>query len=810
METKTLSIVAKARDEASAELKKVQREVDKTAETVKKSTSKFDGFTKSLGDNGKKMSDVGGKMATRITLPLLAAAGASTKMSQDFNASMANIATLIPGSTERVNELKVSIQDMAIQTGKSTADLSDGMYNVISAFGDTADSVKILELNAKAAKAGLAETTDAINLTSGVTKGYGDTSAEAVQKASDLALMTVRLGQTTFPELAASMGRVTPIAASLNISQEELFGTMATFTGVTGKAAEVSTQMKGVMQSLMAPTADMQALYKDLGVESGEAMIKQFGLQGSIEKIVDSAAASGQPLQKFISSIDGQTIALAATGGQADNFTDKIAAMGDVAGTTDIAFKEVTEGVNKAGFEMEQAKAKAEVAGQKMGDALAPAITKVSDAVSKVADWFIKLNPQQQKTVLIIGGIVAAIAPLLIMFGKMAQGMAAVMKASKFMWKHFGKAMSKGIATAAKTAASWVASGVKMVASAIASAASHVAAAASAAAAWVVANAAMLLGIGIIIAAVVGLVVVVVKNWDTIKKYALIAWEKIKQAASAVFKAIGTVVKFYINIYISVFKFMFGAVKKVFNAVKAAAVFVFRSIKAAVTFYINVYIAIFNRIKAAVTAVWNAIGKAAKWVFNSVISPAINFIVGRFNNMKDNIIGAFNTVKGFAQTVFNGVKDTISGAFSGISSVITAPFKTAFNGIASLWNSSIGKLSFKAPDWVPGLGGKGFSMPTLPMLATGGVVERATAAIIGEGSEPEAVLPLSKLDGMLENARGEAVPQQSTAPNITIEIHGNVIGDESNLRKLAIDIGKQLEHSMKAQGTRDVNRLRTI
>ena len=39
--------------------------------------------------------------------------------------------------------------------------------------------------------------------------GYGDTSAAAVAKASDLALLTVRLGQTTFPELAASIGRVT-------------------------------------------------------------------------------------------------------------------------------------------------------------------------------------------------------------------------------------------------------------------------------------------------------------------------------------------------------------------------------------------------------------------------------------------------------------------------------------------------------------------------------------------------------------------------------------------------------------------------
>ena len=61
------------------------------------------------------------------------------------------------------------------------------------------------------------------NLLSAVTKGYGDTSAEAVQKAADLSFATVRLGQTTFPELAAAMGKVIPLASTLGVEQEQLF-----------------------------------------------------------------------------------------------------------------------------------------------------------------------------------------------------------------------------------------------------------------------------------------------------------------------------------------------------------------------------------------------------------------------------------------------------------------------------------------------------------------------------------------------------------------------------------------------------------
>lgn len=51
-----------------------------------------------------------------------------------------------------------------------------------------------VEINAKAAAAGMAETTDALNLSSVVMKGYGDTTAEMNKKVMDLAFMTLKLG----------------------------------------------------------------------------------------------------------------------------------------------------------------------------------------------------------------------------------------------------------------------------------------------------------------------------------------------------------------------------------------------------------------------------------------------------------------------------------------------------------------------------------------------------------------------------------------------------------------------------------------
>jgi TP901 family phage tail tape measure protein len=382
---------------------------------------------------GAKMQGAGVKMTLGITAPLVAAGGAAIKFATDMNAGMANVATLIPGNSERIKELKGNVQELAIETGKSTKDLADGLFQVVSAFGDSAESAELLSINARAAAAGLATTTDAINLTSAVTKGYGDTSAAAVQKAADLAFMANKLGQTTFPELAASVGRVTPLTAELGVSQEELFGVMATFTGVTGGAAEVSTQLRGVLQSLLSPTDSMKELFGELGVESGNALIAQRGLQGAMATVVAAAKQGEGDLADYIGSIEGQTLALSASGAQADTFTEKMAAMGDVAGLAEEAFREQSEGINAAGFQWQQFQQRMAVVAQNLGDVLIPILIRVLDFAEPLIDWamsaikwFGNLPAPVQAVGVAIAGIAAAAGPVLVVLGTLVSSFGAV------------------------------------------------------------------------------------------------------------------------------------------------------------------------------------------------------------------------------------------------------------------------------------------------------------------------------------------------------------------------------------------------
>jgi hypothetical protein len=121
----------------------------------------------------------------------------------------------------------------------------------------------------------------------------------------------------------------------------------------------------------------------------------------------------------------------------------------------------------------------------------------------------------------------------------------------------------------------------------------------------------------------------------------------------------------------------------------------------------------------------------------------------------------FETFRNIVDAVFEGIKfgfNILKTYFTTILGI----YKTIFNGIATLWNNSIGKLSFRFPSFVPGLGGKGFDVPNIPMLAQGGIVTSPTLALIGEGAGPEAVIPL---DRMSEFGMGGG-------SNVTINVNG--------------------------------------
>ncbi|WFF07258.1 hypothetical protein O7622_01255 [Micromonospora sp. WMMD1076] len=126
------------------------------------------------------------------------------------------------------------------------------------------------------------------------------------------------------------------------------------------------------------------------------------------------------------------------------------------------------------------------------------------------------------------------------------------------------------------------------------------------------------------------------------------------------------------------------------------------------------------------------------------------------------ILGAYNGIVSGGARFLNwylSLPGRLGRGLANVGRIILSPFRWGFNQIASFWNRTVGRLSFRAPSWIPGgIGGMGWSMPTLPLLARGGNITRGGAAIVGDGGEPEIVdLPTGARVTPLSQAGGGGV-----------------------------------------------------
>ena len=212
----------------------------------------------------------------------------------------------------------------------------------------------------------------------------------------------------------------------------------------------------------------------------------------------------------------------------------------------------------------------------------------------------------------------------------------------------------------------------------------------------------------LLIAAVIGAVVaagiLIYKNWDTIKAKAM---------------ELG------------------GTIAEVWGNVKAW-------VSGTVTSIVSTFQENFPLLSAFITGWWQGISAAVenvKAIFTNIIDFVKNVFSGNWSAAWENITNIFANVFGM---IANIAKAPINGVISAINWVL----------------EKINGISVTIPDWVPGVGGTtlGFNIPMIPALAAGGIATAPTLAQIGEGGEPEAVLPLSKLADLL-GGKGKPKPQ---------------------------------------------------
>lgn len=379
-------------------------------------------------ESASQKFEAASKKFAPISAAVAGVGAASGKMALDFENSMANVNTLLDDPSH-LEGYKNAVRRISDNTGFSLETMSAGMYQAISSLGDGGEETeRIFTTMARSAKAGGAEVSDSVALISAGMKGYNDVSNETAQKISDLAFQTAKLGVTTFPEMAKSMQPLFPLANSLNLSYEELFGSMATLTGVTGNTAEVSTQLKAVFSNLMAPTTAMQGVIEKYGYSSGQAMLESEGLAGMLKIVQNETGGQADKMAELFSSTEAVTAMTALTGSQFDTFNDKLGQMSDAAGATNAAYEKLQTNGGKLRKAWNQVKNTGVLLGSTMIDMMVPAIMMITDKIDTFSEYFANADDSTKRFIVTVGAIVAAIAPALMLTGKLAGIGAALAK----------------------------------------------------------------------------------------------------------------------------------------------------------------------------------------------------------------------------------------------------------------------------------------------------------------------------------------------------------------------------------------------
>lgn len=208
-----------------------------------------------------------------------------------------------------------------------------------------------------------------------------------------------------------------------------------------------------------------------------------------------------------------------------------------------------------------------------------------------------------------------------------------------------------------------------------------------------------------------------------------------------------------------------GSVKVLFAVMKANPI---GMIITAITLLVTGFMYLWNNCEGF-RNFWIGLWEKIKGTVSAAIAylqPVIDGIKQYFSGIIDFVRGVFT---GNWQQAWQGVVNIFGGIFGALEGLLKAPL----NGAIKLINWFIGKANKitigPLPDWsiLGEYAGAtlGFNIPKIPALAEGGIVTAPTLAMVGEGQDDEAVLPLSKLGDLMGSTETVSIVY---APNITV------------------------------------------
>lgn len=364
-------------------------------------------------------------LAGGITFGL--AAGMIIRKSAEYEAALGDMRKVTDDSFGNIHR-RISSVSSALGDYVS---LVRGYYQTISS--GVTHPVKAIELLTVASKAARGSGEEQGEVIKGLTKlmaGYTG-EIESVTDASDLLFTIERVGQTNFRELIPLVGGLASQSKALAVNATEMGGALALLTQTSGSTAEAATKYQAVLTALTKPSERMIDILRQMGVESGEQAIAQFGLVEVLRTIERASGGTSRGLGEIL----GRKEAILGFLGLASNgfreLEGRIQSVASRAGATESAFENWRSSMQGT---WETFKATLTNRAIEIGDRILPMLTSVlNDAIrwmetrqDSIHRFFDAFGDGVLKALPLVGALSAAIGTLVHLAGSAAGGLAQI------------------------------------------------------------------------------------------------------------------------------------------------------------------------------------------------------------------------------------------------------------------------------------------------------------------------------------------------------------------------------------------------
>lgn len=723
---------------AGADFSELQKEMQK-AEKFMKSAS-------------KQITDIGKTLTVGITTPLLGLGTISVKTATDFQESMSKVSAISGATGDDLERLTDMAKQMGATTKFSASESAEAFQYMAMAGWKTEDMLSGISGIMNLAAASGEDLAIVSDICTDALTAFG-MSAEESGRFADILASASSNANTNVSMLGESFKYVAPLCGSMGYSAEDASIALSLMANAGIKGSQSGTSLKTALTNMLSPTSSMASVMEEYGLSLTNA-------DGSMKSLQDVMIM----LREKMGGLDEATQGAAAStlfGKEA------LAGMLAIINASDADFEKLTTAIyncdgtaqnmaetmqNNLNGKLTQLKSALEGVAISFGEVLIPMLMKVVESITNVVQKFANLDEGTRKLILIIGAIATSIGPLLLVIGKL------ITTGSKIAgW-------GKGVATAMKG----VMAGTKGIGTVMTT---------------VFGPGGVIL---LVIAGIAALVAGFMYLWNTnedFKNFFINTWNAIVEFMTPILEYLKTViVQCWVDIttmlqpYIDEIKtFIVEAWNFILTTIVPILNNIWSAIVTAWQYIWDTLQPILSQLKETISAAWDfiltiisiALDKIStivslgfeivKGIFTAVTS-AIKFIwdnfgdliVSKIKNVWDTVAGvvsgASKVLQGIFQTLtglltgnwskcWEGISNIVSGVWQGITSFV----KGGINAIISSINVFIrGINKIKVPDFVPGLGGKGFNISEIPMLAKGTDYFKGGLAIVGEQG-PELV-----------------------------------------------------------------------